>query len=94
MRYRSGTKIHRNHSALIPHRKAKIKEKLMSKTKVIYHGPHCPDGFGAALAVFLKFGNAAQYIPCDYGGDIPEIEKGDRVYILDFSFKREILEGM
>ena len=61
--------------------------------KILYHGG-CPDGFGSAYAAWKKFGTGEhiEYIRCSYGSDIvPDIRKGDKVYIFDFSFDRETL---
>lgn len=61
--------------------------------KILYHGG-CPDGFGSAYAAWKKFGSGEhiEYIGCSYGSDIlPDIQEGDKVYIFDFSFEREIL---
>lgn len=59
------------------------------KPLVIYHD-NCADGFGAAFAAWLKLGDEAEYIPCQYGSDADGFDteqvKGRRVYILDFSF--------
>ncbi len=57
------------------------------KTYVLYHHP-CPDGTGAALAAWLRFGDSAQYIGVNYGQPPPEIEDGSTVYIVDFSYSR------
>jgi hypothetical protein len=66
----------------------------MSNTKyVLYHG-NCPDGFGAAFAAWLRFGDDAEYIPVSYGKPMPDMLTGDatEVYILDFSYpSREII---
>ncbi len=65
---------------------------------VIYHGRRCPDGFGAALAAWLYYGDRAQYLPLDHGeiqalDDLPALE-GRAVYILDFSFPADLLRGI
>ena len=65
---------------------------------IIYHGRRCPDGFGAALAAWLFYGDKADYLPLDHG-DIKSLEdlpalKGRAVYILDFSFSADILRGI
>jgi oligoribonuclease NrnB/cAMP/cGMP phosphodiesterase (DHH superfamily) len=57
---------------------------------VLYHGPVCPDGYGAAWAAYLTLGDWAKYIPIDYGDPIPPIDT-ETVYILDFSFPRETM---
>lgn len=59
---------------------------------VIYHA-HCPDGFGAALAAWKHFGDSANYAPMHHGEDWERLGlAGKSVYILDFSFPRDILE--
>lgn len=58
---------------------------------VIYHAG-CPDGFGAAWAAWKSFGDGAKYIPCRYGDPPPaELGPDDEVYVVDFSFKRDVL---
>lgn len=64
----------------------------MSNILVIYHG-NCDDGFGAAYAAWKKFGDQAEYFPGIYGEDAPDVT-GKIVYMLDFSYKREVLERM
>jgi len=67
------------------------------KPLVIYHD-NCADGFGAAFAAWLKLGDEAEYLPCQYGRDTldpSKVQYEDReVYILDFSFPREIMERL
>ena len=65
---------------------------------VIYHGRNCPDGFAAALAARLFYGDTAQYVGLDHGDvktldDLPAVA-GRAVYILDFSFVEDILRGI
>lgn len=64
------------------------------KPLVIYHD-HCTDGFGAAFAAWMKFGDDAEYLPASYGHfQWPNIKDRD-VYILDFSFsKQETMDVM
>lgn len=62
-------------------------------TTVIYHGPTCPDGFGAAFAAWLVLGDAATYFPTDYGTAPPDVTGRD-VFILDFSYGPQELEAM
>lgn len=66
----------------------------MARPLVIFH-KNCPsgDGFGAAFAAWLKFGDAAEYLPADYGNPLPEVASRD-VYILDLSFPQEVLEAV
>jgi len=65
-----------------------------TKTKTVLYHANCPDGFGAALAAWLKFGAAADYIPVNYGAPPPEIQDGNDVFIVDFSYPRPVLEDM
>lgn len=65
----------------------------MSKPLVIYHA-NCLDGFGAALAAWLHFteqGVEADYFAAKHGGEPPECS-GREVYIVDFSYKRPVLQ--
>lgn len=64
------------------------------KPLVIYHA-NCADGFGAAFAAWLKLGDDAEYLPMQYGSDSfsGEIESRE-IYILDFSFKKGIMNRM
>jgi uncharacterized protein len=59
-------------------------------TTILYHA-NCKDGFGAAWAAYQHFGATAQYIPVNYGEPIPKIEDGDDVFIVDFSYSKDIL---
>lgn len=59
-------------------------------TTVLYHA-NCKDGFGAAWAAYQHFGESAKYIPVQYSEPLPEIEDGDNVFIVDFSYSRDIL---
>lgn len=63
---------------------------------VVYHG-RCYDGFGAAFAVWKKFGaNDTTYIPMVHGESLklPRGTKDDELYIVDFSFNRNTLEDL
>lgn len=62
------------------------------KPIVLYHG-NCPDGFGAAWAASLHFGDKADYVPVQYGEEPPNVI-GREIYILDFSYPRELLLKM
>ncbi len=53
----------------------------------IYHGG-CDDGFGAAWAVWRKWGNEVAYIPGNYGKPIPDVTS-KHVLFVDFSLKKE-----
>lgn len=59
---------------------------------VIYHD-NCADGFGAAWACWRRWGAQCEYIPASYGASPPDVA-GKHVLIVDFSYKRAILEEM
>jgi len=64
--------------------------KLTKPTMCIYHA-NCADGFGAALAVWMRFGNSVEFIPASYG-EIPPNCAGHDVLLVDFSYKLPVLE--
>ena len=59
---------------------------------VLYHAD-CRDGFGSAYAAWKKLGDEAQYIACQHGRPVPQLEltKETTIYVVDFSFARDIL---
>ena len=60
---------------------------------VLYHA-NCPDGFGAALACWMKFGSNAKYHPVRYGAPPPITpEQHDIIYVVDFSYPYAVLEA-
>lgn len=61
-------------------------------TTVIYHA-NCDDGFGAALAAYIEFGEYARYIPASYGSRPSEV-LGEDVFILDFSYPRAVMQEL
>ena len=67
----------------------------MSKI-VIFHRD--ADGYAAASVAYDKFGDDAEYIHVQYGEDPParlmSLTSEDEVYILDFSYNREICEDI
>lgn len=66
----------------------------MASTIILYHAD-CLDGFGAAYAAWKRFADHAEYLPCQHGEVFDWLSlAGRRVYILDFSFPRTILEAM
>jgi len=78
----------------------------MIKPLVIFHSS-CADGFGAAFAAWLKFGDEAEYVPMQYGKENEHfwlLEDGQfdsefqilnrEIYILDFSFSKWVMEGL
>ena len=63
---------------------------------VIYHAS-CADGFGAAFAAWLKLGDEAEYRACHYNQECfqdGETVRNREVYILDFSFPREVMDAL
>lgn len=72
------------------------------KNVVLYHG-NCFDGMASAWAAWRKFGDNAEYRAVTYGlKDINDMMQdcyenaniNDDLYILDFSFPREVLEAL
>ena len=69
------------------------------KPLVIYHA-NCADGFGAAFAAWLKLADNVDYFPCQYGSNTHKFgwdlldTEGREVYILDFSFPKDIMESI
>lgn len=60
--------------------------------KVIYHN-NCYDGITAAWVARRRFQwQQVEFIPASYGDPIPEFSKEDEVYIVDFSYPRDVLE--
>lgn len=66
---------------------------MTQKTHVLFH-KNCSDGTGAKFAAWKKFRDKALYTPVQYGDGLPHIEDGSDVYILDFSYSREVLEAL
>lgn len=62
------------------------------KPLCIYHG-NCADGFTAAWAVWRRFGDTFDYYPGVYQEPPPEVTGRD-VVLVDFSYKRSVLEAM
>lgn len=58
----------------------------------IYHA-NCDDGFAAAYAVWKRFGNEVDFIPCQYGQEAPAVD-GKDVLIVDFSFKKDVMSEL
>ncbi len=61
----------------------------------IYHA-NCIDGFGAALAVWMRFGAAVKYLPADYDSPPPDVTDytDKHVVIVDFSYPEKVLRAM
>ena len=63
-------------------------------TYVLYHDD--ADGYASALSAYLSLGDDATYITVQYGQEFPvkDLRDHDTVYILDFSYPKEILEDI
>lgn len=64
--------------------------KLGKPVAILYHA-NCQDGFSAAWAAWKKFKNNADYLPVEHQLPPPEL-KDKTVYLLDFSYKAEVME--
>lgn len=64
----------------------------MTRTICIYHG-NCADGFTAAWAVWKALGEAVEFVPGIYGQEPPDVTDAN-VIMVDFSYKRPVLEAM
>lgn len=64
----------------------------MNKPLVIYHG-NCADGFSAAWCFWRKYGANADYHAGVYQRPPPDVAGRD-VYLVDFSYKRSVVESM
>jgi uncharacterized protein len=62
---------------------------MNKKILCIYHG-NCADGFTAAWAVWLRFGEEVEFYPGVYQSPPPDVT-GRRVIIVDFSYKRAVM---
>ena len=62
------------------------------KPLVIYHG-NCADGFSAAWCFWRKYGDGADYVAGVYQQAPPDVTGRD-VYLVDFSYKRPVVEQM
>jgi len=66
--------------------------KKFSKNLCIYHG-NCPDGFGAAWAVYHALGDDVEFFKGIHQQPAPDVTGLD-VYLVDFSYKKKVLEEM
>lgn len=62
------------------------------KALCIYHRG-CADGFGAAWAVWKALGDGVEFHPGVYGAPPPDVTGRD-VILVDFSYKRPVMEAM
>lgn len=63
------------------------------KRLVIYHG-NCADGFTAAWCMRKLYGDDAEYVAGFYQTDPPADIAGRDIYLVDFSYKRHVVEKM
>ncbi len=63
------------------------------KNLCIYHGSNCVDGFAAAWVVHRALGDEVEFVAASYGEDPPDVADRD-ILIVDFSYKRPVLEAM
>ena len=59
----------------------------------VFHGD-CYDGFGAAWAVWCKWGSSVRYVPGYHGRTITDNLAGQRVLFVDFSLKRAAMDAL
>lgn len=68
----------------------------MSIPLVIFHS-NCLDGFGSAYAAYVHFdirgAGRAEYLPAAHG-DTPPDATGRTVYLLDYAYKRAVMEQL
>ncbi len=60
------------------------------KKYVFYHA-QCPDGFGAAFAIWQKWGDNATYFPVMHGTPYPDIPMNAEVLMVDFCYDNPTL---
>lgn len=65
-----------------------------AKNTVILYHDKCRDGFGSAYAAWKKFGDEASYIPVHDRHKPPQSFNDKIIYIIDFSYPKEVLEEM
>ena len=64
----------------------------MTRKVCIYHG-NCCDGFTAAWVVRKALGNDVEFYAGIYQATPPDVSNAD-VYIVDFSYKRDVMENI
>lgn len=70
-----------------------MEESVLQDIVVIYHA-HCPDGMAAAWSAWKKFGDTASYLPCSDRREPPLGLTEKEIYILDFSYSKEVLQNL
>ncbi len=64
---------------------------MKNKNIVVLYHANCPDGFGAAYSAWKKFDDNAIYTPAFHGEPVPEGLDDKEVYMVDFSYPKDIL---
>jgi hypothetical protein len=59
---------------------------------ILYHG-NCPDGFGAALSAWIKYGDNAIYTPVFHNEKPPQIQSKE-VIMIDFCYPLDVMESI
>lgn len=70
----------------------KAVEGMKAPDMCVYHA-NCDDGFAAAYAVWLRFGDSVEYVARQYGDAPPDVTGLD-VLIVDFSFKKDVMADL
>jgi len=66
----------------------------MTTNYILFH-QNCADGTASALAAYLYFGDEqTEYIPVNHGESPPPMQQGTTIYLLDFSYPRDILDEL
>ena len=65
---------------------------MTNRPLVIYHAD-CADGFGAVWCFWSKYKDGADYFPGHHGEAAPNVTDRD-VYLVDFSYKRDVVATM
>lgn len=63
------------------------------RTYILYHA-NCWDGFCGAWIARNALPVDTVFIPVQYGQDLPVMEEGSRLYILDFSYSRSMMRHL
>lgn len=74
----------------------KTADDLWKPDVCVYHGGNCSDGFGAAWAVWKRWGYSVRYVPAQYGTPINwgrETPRGNILFV-DFSLPQQDLAAL
>lgn len=71
---------------------SRAKEAATRRPLVIYHA-NCADGFSAAWVYWKRFGENCDFHPGVYSEPPPDVT-GREVFLVDFSYKRAVVEAM